>query len=410
MTEPFLVGAAEIDITPTVGLPMDGYMAREGVSIGVHDPLMAQVLVLELGSRRAAMVTLDTLGIDTQVADLLRGDLAGLLQTSPEAILICASHTHAGPSGLRTSVAWGSPLNNDLVNALRNRIIQAARQAVERRQPASPRFAYSELAGIGGDRNSPDQSVDTRLSVLSFEGDDQQPIAILFHYACHPTVLPPSNLLYSADFPGAARRAIQERAAGVPCLFVNGAAGNVSTRFHRRGQTFEEVERLGQIIGDRVWALLLKSKYVAPTLAMSFEDLDLPVRKIPEDTAQVETTSGTRLEVVKAEGRAIQQQLRQALASRTSQAITITALKIGPVILLAIPGEAFNELATTVREASPGALVAGYTNGYFGYFPTKAAVDAGTYEALSSPFDERAHEMIGAACKRLIQSLEADSE
>src|SRR4051812_32530755 len=97
----FLVGASSVEITPAPGLCMDGYMARTGGSTGVHDPLAAAALVLEYGERRAALITLDVMGVSRSFTDEVRRDLAALLNTSEEAILICASHTHAAPSGLQ---------------------------------------------------------------------------------------------------------------------------------------------------------------------------------------------------------------------------------------------------------------------------------------------------------------------
>src|SRR5258708_3685124 len=101
MGDVFRIGVTEVDITPPVGLPMDGYMARAGVSTGVHDPLLAQVLVLEDGDMRAALVTLDVMGVSVSFTKPLRSSLAAVIGTIPDAILICASHTHAGPAGLQ---------------------------------------------------------------------------------------------------------------------------------------------------------------------------------------------------------------------------------------------------------------------------------------------------------------------
>src|SRR5438067_2287037 len=101
-------GASEIDITPPVGLPMDGYMARVGVSQGIHDPLLAQVLVLDDANRRVALVALDVLAVGAAFADMLRRSLATLLTTNQNAVLVCASHTHAGPAGLHNWLAAGT--------------------------------------------------------------------------------------------------------------------------------------------------------------------------------------------------------------------------------------------------------------------------------------------------------------
>ncbi len=47
-------GAAVVEITPGAGLAMGGYGARQGVSIGMHDPLNARVLALADGATAAA--------------------------------------------------------------------------------------------------------------------------------------------------------------------------------------------------------------------------------------------------------------------------------------------------------------------------------------------------------------------
>jgi len=52
-------GAARVEVTPPTGLSMYGYGNRKGTSTGILDPLMARVLVLEVGEKRLALVVLD---------------------------------------------------------------------------------------------------------------------------------------------------------------------------------------------------------------------------------------------------------------------------------------------------------------------------------------------------------------
>src|SRR5215207_5303231 len=212
MDEQFQIGAESVEITPQPGLEMDGYMARVGTSTGAHDPLSAAVLVLEYEGQRAALVTLDVMAVSSSFTSDVRRDLAGLLRTSHDAILICASHTHSGPRGLQDWSPIGEAgVDRQLAASARAAIRQAAEQANERWRPARLRSAADDISGIGGDRNRPERQVDARVSVLVFEGANDEPEAIIFHYACHPTILSAANLDYSADFPGAARRRIHER-------------------------------------------------------------------------------------------------------------------------------------------------------------------------------------------------------
>src|SRR5258708_9575015 len=136
-------GGSEVDITPPVGLPMDGSMARVGVSQGVHDPLLAQVLVLDDTTRRVALVALDVLAVGAAFADTLRRSLATLLTTNPNAVLVCASHAHAGPAGLHNWFSAGTEtaLNLWIMEMFQVRVMAAAQTALSRLAPA--RLAYS---------------------------------------------------------------------------------------------------------------------------------------------------------------------------------------------------------------------------------------------------------------------------
>jgi Neutral/alkaline non-lysosomal ceramidase, N-terminal len=386
----------EVDITPSIGLPMDGYLARTGVSSGVHDPLMAQVLVLDDGLTRAVIVTLDALAVSGAVTARLRRSLSTALGATTDAIMICASHTHAGPSGLQDwfPIGVSSGLNDELIDLIDVRLTRAAREARDRLAPARLAFAAGEVDGIGTDRNHGGPAPDPLVTVLSFEKPDSVPIAIIFHYACHPTVLGP-QLDYSTDFPGAARRHVQASFPGAVCLYLNGAAGNISTRFTRRDQTFGEVERLGVVLAERVLALLDHSERATPALSLDSRLVDLPVRAFTaQPTSLGQTSEHPRIEQTRAEGRAIEARLRENLRDHRSVQATLSALRIGPWALFGVPGEPFNELAADLHRVSPQALVLGYANDYLGYFPTEQAISDRTYEALSSPYDARALDMI----------------
>ncbi|MGN6484302.1 MAG: hypothetical protein ACTHMX_07860, partial [Thermomicrobiales bacterium] len=75
--------------------------------------------------------------------------------------------------------------------------------------------------------------------------------------------------------------------------------------------------------------------------------------------------------------------------------------------LVALPVELFTSLGARIERESPyrETLVVGYANGYAGYVADIAAWDAGTYEALASPFARRAGDVLVAAVGDLLRSL-----
>src|SRR5262249_9074124 len=78
----------------------------------------------------------------------------------------------------------------------------------------------------------------------------------------HPTMMGPSNLLLSADLPGAIERSFYDQ-SGVPAVFFNGAEGDVSP-MGPRGD-FREVDRLGLKIAGKVIPLWKALATVVPT-------------------------------------------------------------------------------------------------------------------------------------------------
>jgi len=387
-------GAAEVDITPPINLSMDGYMARQGPSLGQYDPLLAQIVVIEdVSGRRLAIVTLDVLAVSAVFADPLRQSLAAQIGTDASAVVVCPSHTHCGPLGLQTwfPLGEGPQLDAVLVNMIGERLQAAATVALERLQPARLKAGASTVTGIGGNRNRSDTPVDSQVTTFVFENEAGTPFCILYHYACHPSVLGADTNFYLADFPGATRQRLKQVYPQAVSLFVNGALGDISTRYQRRDQSYAEVIRLGTRLADHIIALVSAAQPLDGALGWGELHLDLPFRALPEAVDAIpQVMPQDRITQTKAEGAIIQSKIRRAIGERTGQSMTLTWLRLGEWVMAAVPGEPFNALAVVLRECYPQALVLALANDYLGYFPTQEAIDSQTYEALSSPYDARA--------------------
>ena len=73
----------------------------------------------------------------------------------------------------------------------------------------------------------PDKPVDRELLVLRVEDGDGKPIAHAVNFAAHATMQDSKILKFSADYPGALAGLVKKE-TGVPCLFLQGAAGDLS--------------------------------------------------------------------------------------------------------------------------------------------------------------------------------------
>jgi hypothetical protein len=120
-------------------------------------------------------------------------------------------------------------------------------------------------------------SADQQVAVLRVDNLDGKPIAVLYNYGCHPTVMGTDNLMISADYPGAVRKVLHGMFPDTVIQFANSAAGDVSTRFTRRAPTFDEVERIGQIMAGAVLhAMNTAEPFEAERIKGRMEKVDLP--------------------------------------------------------------------------------------------------------------------------------------
>src|SRR2546427_6547193 len=92
----FKAAVARTDITPPLGISLWGYSDRKGGATAVLDPLWARILVLDDGSNRVALVTLD-LGrsFGPPFMDSVRQGVKASARV--QQVFFIASHTHSGP-------------------------------------------------------------------------------------------------------------------------------------------------------------------------------------------------------------------------------------------------------------------------------------------------------------------------
>jgi hypothetical protein len=419
------IGVDLADITPSGAVSLGGYGARQGPSVGVHDPLSARTLVLEADGRRLALVAADLLMFTRAQAERIRARAAALSGLAPGAIIVAATHTHSGPLTF-DAPHLGGQADPEYVAWLEEELARSVARAAGRLKPACFGWASAPVRGVGAVRRAvtppeggePAAVLDAgAVTAIAFSDPDGRLEAVLMHYACHPTVMGPDNRLITADLFGAARSALERRlGGGVPVVAVNGACGDVSTRFTRRAQTFEEMARLSGLLADAAFGALQRVKCVdlyPETCLAATGEVTLPLRPLPalpEAVAALQEAAAAwaelqmlvdngaavdhgrlRLARTALEGAQVQVEMAR-LSSGEGEApmleseAELTAWLLGNLGLVTIPGELFASLGEAIAAQSglAGCLTLGYAGGMVGYIPAPADFAAGGYEVLST--------------------------
>lgn len=387
---------------------MAGYMARTGPSEGAHDELTIGALVIERDGRRLVILAADIAGVDAALVDEI-SSAAGIERSE---LLLCASHTHSGPIGVTARL---HPADDDRSNpALRSEFVAISAavmaEAIRRVEPAELLIGSIEARELAANRNAANGPFDPTLSVLAARRANRELFAVFVHFACHPTVLSAENRLISADFVGPLRHAYGQLFDDVAMLYGNGAAGDVSTRFIRRGQDFEEAERIGAGLALASVKALSRAQPLDGPIIHGRQSVPLPPRLLEHIAGETQPAGDSeaerRKQETKAQGAALLRKLIAAGDDAVPASLDLEVWTLGELALIAVPGELFASLGARIVEAAQGpVLVVGYANGYVGYLADTNAHQHGTYEALASPFAADAGERVVEAAIALIDRV-----
>lgn len=385
-------GVAKVDITPPVGLPMWGYTLRD--STGTLDPLYARVLVLEVGEKRLALVTLD-LGRCFGHESLERLRATVRQSSGITYVLAAASHTHSGPvvqDTYRNGIpAWEKADLDKIAKA----IDDAHRHAVEARLGTGYGVAY---IGHNRLRLNPDGSVtwfernptqiptapvDPTVAVLRVDTADGRPLAVLVNYACHPVVFGRDNTQYSADYPGVMTKTVEQAMGGQPlCFFLQGAPGNINPYYAVTPVKEDAVGRrdwTGRRLGEeaaRVAKEIHTEAVAEPSLDFAEDLLKFHFRWNAEKFRKAALASAEA-----ADPHAFDAYFPST--APVQQLPVATVLINRRIALMSMPGEPFVDFQMNWRARCPvsDCFFLGYANAYFGYFPTIRAATEGGYGA-----------------------------
>jgi neutral ceramidase len=398
---PLRVGAAKVDVTPA---PSDLPPSMDGIL----DRLYSRAIVLDNGSARAALITIDIGGISNELWESVSTALDSELDIPADNVLLTATHTHSAPFRMGAEIA-------DLV-------VESARQAARGAAPA--RVGYGTgVSYINVNRNIIDPETrrwwegpnyegpsDKTVAVMEFEALDGKPIAVYYNYAMHAVTVGQLEMI-SGDAPGRASKYIEDSFDGdIVALWSSGAAGDQNPLYFQ--QTYDlrkiriaEYAERGIDISNamppggegldrsdpRVAKLMNQQKQMILSMGQFLgEEVMHVMRGIDRMSTNV-SIRGSHV-VATCPGRNRLDSGRAGYPGEYEDGepveLRLGLLQIGDIAIGAVNAEVFNLIAQRLKRESPYArtMMATLTNGRAnsGYIPNDAAYNMYTFEVISS--------------------------
>jgi len=439
------VGAAKREITPKVSMTMGGYGLRTKKSTGVHDPLYVRSIYISDGASVALMVVCDLVAVGDDLVAIVRSAISEELKIPADRIMIAATHTHAGPAAVRNL------LDPDYTKLLTESAVAASKEAASSARLASFASKWIDVEGVSQNRRDPEYPIKEGLDLLVAIDANRKVIASMIFYACHPTIMEFDNLEYSADFPGAAIKLIEDNLGGY-AIYLQGACGDINPTWS--AHDWENVELNGKIVGSAALAaayraLTLGISRFAVNLSWAIDTPQVPVlgsvikeselqvasdlitlvRQRPEDVEEDREKIANLEDKIKGADLDLRKKLQPKLtflkAKRYgwtnpsprylpgSDNLEIQGIRLSEdLVILGLPGEYLIDVATVIEQRSPfkQTLIVCYANGYFDYFPLAKDFKEHGYEVGRSIYGESSTEKVIDKALELLKRLHQRGE
>lgn len=410
---PLKVCTFDLDVTPPVGSMMayDPVLRKDDLS------LRCRGVVLLGAGRPIVLCAVDWIGIANEAHDAFRQALADGAGTDRSRVALHTLHQHDAPAAdfsaerLLKEAGAGAGKLGRYDGQFARQVIEQAKQAVQAslalaktvthvgwgaadvhdvassRRILGPdgkvrvvRFSAAKEAVV---RNEPVGTIDPRVVVISF-WNDQQPLAVLSYYACHPQSYYRTGIP-NPDFPGIARFIRGQAVPEALHVHFNGAGGNVAAGKYNDGAKENRVQ-LALRLADgmqRAWSATKKKPISAQDVGWKVVPVALP------PAAHLDEPSLRASLRIESESLAAADKLAWLERCLNGHKIELSMLRLGDIRVLHMPSELFVEYQLAAQQMRPDLHVAMAAYGEYGpgYIGTEIAYGEGGYETSAGASD-----------------------
>ena len=391
----------------------------------VRDDLFCNAVVLESEGRQIALINLDLIAVDRSWADQARAIVSEHLEIAPEAILICATHTHTGPA-VRPAIR-GEWVNFEWLEGLPQAIADTVLEAADAKfdamlQPGrtsddtsvcrlvrlrdGSEHMGASADGIIGAAGVPDHE----LLALGIREMDGTPRGMVMCYGMHANVIGGGGADFiSADWQGQVCHAASRMYGDdFVTLLLNAPNGDVyqrkwePSRLPQSGPA--KAEQIGRILAGAAINCWEKAEPLeAGCISCAWEDLQIPyytrTKKLREHIEHLRAKDDLPY-------------LDEAWVNCFDRwehdgdlaTVPVQVLRLGDLIFVGLPSEVFAAWGLEVRRWSPAewTAVTSLANAWFGYIPTTDQASRWAYGARPT----QSHRLVADAGRQIADTAQ----
>lgn len=412
-------GYHRLKVTPPMGVDIPGYYEVR-LSDGIINDLYIRATAFSDGEKKAIIFSCDSIGIRNEAFQIVKKKIAERCGIPVEAVYITCTHSH---TSFRITKPTEELNDNDIfLHRLFQQFADCAQFAFEDLKPATMKIATGSVQGVGFIRRyrmkdgtcktnpgvgNPDvvgpigeQDESVQLVRILREGAKE---ILLINFGTHADVI--GGHKYCTDWPGFLVDAVCGAMNNdVEVLTLVGAEGdsNHVNVFRPKGSKRKGVDfsqSMARAIAGEVLKIYDQAKDV-PSAKVDYFVKPVKIGKNPYDPADV-PEARIVMKIHQEKGKEAKEELKQyrvsvPLAERILEnldrpeffELQVSALQIGNVAFVGMPGEPFTSIGRAVKEAShmDMTVFTCLTNGGDGYFPDAVAFSEEGYERTASPF------------------------
>lgn len=402
---------ASIDITPPLEMKytLGGYGERMNAPAqGIHDRILAKALAFQNEKQKYVIVTLDILGLPSNVKSDLLERISSQGWTK-ENIMLLPSHSHGSleMAALNSKNLLNSPqigiFQPELLEFILDKLETLIVEADQNYRPVKVGTNSKKIDGLNRNRRG-DPNIDNELIVTRVDLANGNPLAVLVNWTAHPTFIGGNDMLVSGEWPGYLQSELQNLIGnGVTAMYYNGAEGDMSPILNQQADNaYEKVELYGKKVAAEAFDIYneIKSKKVK-IFHFSYNTIQLPDHK----------AHPTFMETGGEEYGLDENTVKLVMNMLGPSEVGLGALRIDDLIIAGVPGEMTAELGLKVKEsikrkAIKYVAIGGLANEWISYILTKDQyINGGGYESSVSFYGPDLGEIISEEVIKTAKSI-----